>query len=127
MNNYFFIWSKIKGDLDKRCIISFKERDVFLCHLGLNIGSEQNGSGKSFLRPVLVLKKFNNKICLAIPLTTKNKIGEYYFSFKLKGVKNTLILSQIRLVDSKRFKYKKGFVTKKDFIKIKNKITKIIS
>ena len=82
----------------------FHEREIWWCKLGENIGFEQDGKGKSFSRPVVVYKKFNNEICLVLPLTTKNKNGKYYLPVMCKdGSTRSVILSQIRLIDSKRF------------------------
>jgi len=50
----------------------FNEQDIFFMYVGNNIGFEQDG-GKDFLRPVLVYKKFNNRVFLGIPLTFKSK------------------------------------------------------
>lgn len=36
----------------------FHEREVWWCSLGINVGFEQDGSGKDFLRPIVIIKKF---------------------------------------------------------------------
>lgn len=73
----------------------FKEREVWWCSMGVNIGDEQDGKGKTFLRPILVLKKFNRNIFVGIPLSTQLKDKPYYHHFEFKDVKQSLILSQI--------------------------------
>ena len=40
----------------------FHEREIWFCYLGTNVGFEQDGSDKDFLRPIVVIKKFNNQI-----------------------------------------------------------------
>jgi mRNA-degrading endonuclease toxin of MazEF toxin-antitoxin module len=106
----------------------FHEREVWFCILGENIGFEQDGSGKEFLRPVIIIKKFNNEICWCVPLTTKLKKGQYYFSFNLANNEvSTAILSQLRLVDVKRFQYKIGNVPKSDFAELKRKIRQFLA
>ena len=98
----------------------FHEQEVWFCSLGTNIGFEQDGRGDEFLRPVLVLKKFNNEIFWALPMTKNIKKGKYYYLVSLDGHKqSSLILSQIRLIDAKRLAYKIGFVKQQDFIIIK--------
>jgi mRNA interferase MazF len=105
----------------------FHEREVWFCIIGQNVGYEQDGSGDIFLRPVVVLKKFNNEIFWAIPLTTKSKEGKYYFSFRLGAHDpSTAILSQVRLVDAKRLQYKMGDITKDDFKELKAKIRQLL-
>jgi len=40
----------------------FHEREIWFCNLGLNIGFEQDGVGEDFLRPIIIIRKFNNEI-----------------------------------------------------------------
>lgn len=93
----------------------FREREVWFCALGVNVGFEQDGRGDSFLRPVLITKKFNNESFWGIPLTKNQKEGKYYFSFGLNREISTAIISQIRLIDAKRLYYKTGTISEKDF------------
>ena len=105
----------------------FHERGIWFCILGKNIGYEQNGSGKQFLRPVIILKRFNDKICLIVPLTMTSKKGIHYFNFSFIEDKiSTAILSQIRLIDSKRLVYKSGDISEDDFKELKEKLRKLI-
>jgi mRNA-degrading endonuclease toxin of MazEF toxin-antitoxin module len=96
--------------------------------LGENIGFEQDGTGKDFLRPVIALKKFNNEVLWCIPLITKKKTGKYYHSFVLqkKEEKSIAILSQVRLIDAKRLRYKMGESLPEDFEEIKRKIRQFL-
>lgn len=57
----------------------FHEREIWFSSLGENIGFEQDGSGEKFMRPVLILRKFNNEVIWALPLTRTDKTGKYYF------------------------------------------------
>lgn len=99
----------------------FHEREIWFCVLGLNIGFEQDGSGKEFLRPILVIKKFNNEVFWCLPLTKTIKKGKYYYQFHIEGKKDTstVVLSQIKLIDAKRLQYKIGDLHNTDFIEIK--------
>ena len=94
----------------------FHDREIWWCALGANIGFEQDGGGKDFLRPVIVFKKFNNEIFWAIPLTHTQKKSKYYFQF-VSGDKiiSAAILSQIRLVDARRLSHKLGNLSDDDF------------
>ena len=106
----------------------FSEREIWFCTMGENIGYEQDGRGENFLRPVLILKKFNNEVLWAIPLTTNNKVGKYYYNFKLKDKEpSTAILSQIRLIDGKRLQYKIGDMEQCNFEEIKIKIKQLLA
>lgn len=104
----------------------FHEREVWFCSLGENIGFEQDGSGDDFLRPIIVIKKFNHEIFWCIPLTTKMKSGDHYFSFTLNNKTSTAIMSQLRLVDAKRLHYKIGTILKTDFEDVKRKIRQFL-
>jgi mRNA interferase MazF len=90
------------------------------------VGDEENGKGGQFRRPVLVFKKFNNNIFWGIPMSTKNKENPYYIKVLLKDVVQSAIISQLRILDTKRLDYKIGYVSKTDFDLIKNKIMEVI-
>lgn len=65
MQKNFDYWNDLKKGIDKTEIVPEKfpkEREVWMSSLGQNIGYEQNGSGNNFIRPVLVIKKFNNQM-----------------------------------------------------------------
>ena len=105
----------------------FSEGEVWFCNLGTNIGFEQDGRGKEFLRPVIVIKKFNQEICWGLPLTRNQKNGKYYFNFALNGGISTAILSQIRLIDGKRLQYKIGDVSENDFREIRKRLARFLA
>ncbi|MSU56270.1 MAG: type II toxin-antitoxin system PemK/MazF family toxin [Candidatus Taylorbacteria bacterium] len=105
----------------------FHEREVWWCALGVNVGFEQDGGGKDFLRPVIVFKKFNKEIFWGIPLTNTKKDTEFYFQFTifqlsagdkdkdLKKIPSAAILSQMRLIDASRLSHKLGDIASVDF------------
>ena len=104
----------------------FKEREVWWCSLGVNVGDEQDGKGSSFTRPVLVLKKFNRNVFIGIPLSTQLKDNQFYHRIHFKGIEQSLLLSQIRLIDAKRFRDKMGELSPPEMEKIKEKLRKLI-
>ena len=125
----YAVWHTEKANLqENKTRPGFYEREVWFCSMGTNIGYEQDGRGSKFLRPVVVIKKFNKEILWAIPLTTKEKQGKYYFTFALgEGGLSTAILSQLRLIDAKRLEYKIGNISKSDFGILKLKLTQLIA
>lgn len=124
----FIDWHKIKRRVEKKeNRVYFQPRDIFFCSIGENVGFEQDGRGKEFLRPVVVVKKFNNEVFLGIPLTRTEKKGKYYFVFNLNNPKSVAILSQIRLFDAKRIKYKVGMINEKDFSVLKEKVKQLLA
>lgn len=81
----------------------YHERDVWWCSLGVNVGFEQDGTGVHGERPVLILKGFSKQVCLVVPLTTSKKKNPYHASLgKVEGRYAFAIISQIRLIDTKR-------------------------
>jgi mRNA interferase MazF len=119
-------WHDKKGVLNERKdvdAIFFREKEIWWVALGANIGFEQDGKGEEFRRPILILKKFNKFVVLAVPLTTKIKKNKYYIPCDLgDGTSRMAIISQIRLIDTKRFIDKLGFLKEESFSKIKNAI-----
>lgn len=104
----------------------FNQQDIFFMYIGKNIGFEQSG-GKDFLRPVLVYKKFNNRIFLGIPLTSKEKYDKFHYDFEyIKGTKSFAILSQVKLFDIKRAKFRDGKISKEDFQLLQEKFLSLI-
>jgi len=100
----------------------YHPRDIWWCRLGLNIGYEQDGKDNDFERPVLVLKAFG-KTCLVAPLTTSLQKHVYRIPIGLiEGKEATAILSQIKVVDTKRFSEKIGVLDKEIFNKIQKHI-----
>lgn len=94
---------------------------------GLNIGFEQDGKHENFERPCLIVKGFNKEVCLIIPLTTVCKNNRFQkFVGEFEGRKNYAILSQIRLIDTKRLINQMGFIQEKTLYEIKKAIWDII-
>lgn len=116
-----------KWNIEKKLIDSFEnkktfhEREIWFIKIGENVGFEQNGKGEEFLRPVIVYKKFSKNVFWGIPLTKSNKQGKFYANFVFKDARSSAILSQMRLFDSKRLKYKMGKMSAGDFNSVKEK------
>ena len=121
-------WSEVKIRTEsKKEIIFFKEREIYWANIGENIGFEQDGKGKDFMRPILIFRKYNNRLFLGIPLSTQLKEGSFFFNFQFISVKESCaLLVQARTYDVKRLDRKIGMINKNDFtlleIKMKNLI-----
>jgi mRNA-degrading endonuclease toxin of MazEF toxin-antitoxin module len=129
MKKDYKVWSNEKSNLHNEKIrANFHEREIWHCSAGENIGFEQDGQGETFLRPALILRKFNNEVLWMLPLTKTFKKGPYYFNFTfLEGITSSAILSQIRLIDAKRLQYKIGDMGPEDFAKIKEKFKQLLA
>lgn len=117
-------WNEIKKKIESsfRSSVYFRERQIWWGKLGLNVGVEQDGKGKDFARPFLIIKKFNKKCFLALPLSRKNKDNKYYYTFNLNGDYVSALISQIRFMDRKRLMYKIGIINEDSFDEIKKAI-----
>ncbi len=105
----------------------FYEGEIWFCSLGFNIGFEQDGKGEQFLRPTIIIKKFNKEIFLGVLLAKHKKDGKYYFSFKFNNQISAAILSQIRLIDGERLNYKIRNLNNNDFKEIKKRLAKLFA
>ena len=115
-------------DLYKNIHVYFHAREVWWCSLGLNIGSEQDGKGRNFSRPILVFKKFNKEIFWAIPLSTKIKSGRFYFPINISDdIERVAVLSQLRLIDVKRLITKIGMIFNENYTEIEKAVIKLCS
>ena len=129
MQKDYSIWTPVKKEINnldlrpKGC----REREIWICNLGENIGFEEDGKGNEFTRPVLILKVFNRNFCHVIPLSTTRKRGTYYYSFDgMTGIVSVALLSQSRPIDTMRLIRKVGYMNEEDFENVKNKIKKIL-
>ena len=81
-----------------------------------------------FIRPIVIIRKFNRKIFWAIPFISKIKEDlRYYFRYDFGEKYSVAILSQLRLIDEKRLVRKIDVMRKNNFIAMKQKINDIIS
>jgi mRNA interferase MazF len=120
-------WNVLKEKLhDDKINFRYRERDIFFMYVGANIGFEQDGD-KNFLRPVLVYKKFNKHVFLGIPLTSQIKENRFHYEFEYtKGTRSFAILSQIRLFDIKRAKFRDGQISRENFFDLQDNLLKLI-
>jgi len=96
-------WNKLKQRITKDFTRrDFNVRDVFWCHMGMNIGYETYGKGGLYTRPVLILQKYSTSTFLGMPLSSKCKDRPYYYNLNVKGKNVSGLVSQIRTLDSKR-------------------------
>lgn len=123
----FSAWFVLKSKLNNvnQSNFFFKEREVWWCSLGLNVGDEQDGKNQLFNRPVLVVKKFNNNLFYGLPMSTKNKKNPYYHQIELQGRVVSIILCQLRTLDKKRLQRRLGTVHPSDFNKVCENMKKL--
>jgi mRNA-degrading endonuclease toxin of MazEF toxin-antitoxin module len=128
MKKDFDKWHNKKSEVDeieKRPF--FHEREIWFCHMGINVGFEQDGSGEDFQRPVVIIRKFNNEVCWVVPLSKTVKRGRYYYAFPFDdNIISVAVVSQIRLLDVRRLSRRIGEMKEKDFSQLVNKIKALL-
>ena len=116
-------WNEKKKIIDQKIAtdhVFFSEREIWWGSLGLNIGFEQDGKNDDFERPLLIIKKFNRDIILVVPLTSAIKKNKFHHRLKSSG--SFVILSQIRLISTRRLLRRVEKITDPEFREIINKI-----
>ncbi len=127
MQKDFEAWSKRKKEINIGTANFYHERDIRWCSLGVNIGFEQDGTSKEFRRPVLILKGFSRYVCLVVPLTTSKKKNPYHVSIgTLEDKESFVIVSQLRLIDTKRLHDRLGVLDKESFEKIRKAVKELL-
>ncbi|MCC2630552.1 MAG: hypothetical protein K0S38_361 [Candidatus Paceibacter sp.] len=104
MQKDFDNWNRKKKQINNTASNKlYHQREVWWCSLGVNVGYEQDGKGDNKERPVLILRGFSRHVCLAVPLTTSAKINPFSIPIgMMNGRQNWAIISQVRLIDTKR-------------------------
>jgi mRNA interferase MazF len=124
------MWNVLKKRLNNTSSLKEKfpeEGEVWMCHLGNNIGFEQNGGGENFLRPILIVKKFNYQMFWCIPLSTKQKEISFYHNYTdLHGNKVSAILAQMKLLSTNRLRRKMYTISEEELTVIRKKIGKLL-
>lgn len=105
----------------------YHERDIWFCSLGVNVGFEQDGTGSNFDRPVVIIKGFSADTCFAVALTGHKREGKYYFPVgKVEDREASAVLSQVRIIDTKRLIRKIGVLNKQSFEELKKALQKVL-
>lgn len=102
-------WHPLKKQIEEDCKVpTIRQRDIWWCSIGVNIGVEQDGKNALYERPVLVVRKFNNRHFMGIPLTTQLKgfplrHTVFYRNNGASSIKEgQALLSQMRSYDAMR-------------------------
>jgi len=126
MNKDFDKWNTEKKQTNAEQPRLYTVREVWWCRLGVNVGSEQDGSGRAFLRPVVIVRGFGADTCMIIPLTTSSRRHPLRVPVGVvQGEEASAILSQIRVVDTRRLVEKVGFLDKGMFGRIRKTVRKL--
>ncbi|MEK7579383.1 MAG: type II toxin-antitoxin system PemK/MazF family toxin [Patescibacteria group bacterium] len=120
MQKDFDGWNELKKKIDGEKPRLYTVREIWWCRLGINIGSEQNGSGRVFLRPVVIIRSFGPTTCLVLPLTTSTRRHRLRVPIgKVQDIEASALVSQIRVIDTRRLVEKIGFLEKDVFVDLR--------
>ena len=120
----FDSWNHHKKELEQVDIpFYYKNREIWFCSIGANVGYEQDGKNAQFERPVLVLRKFNKFVFWGIPLSTRLKPDNtHYMTLKHQKLEFSAIISQLRLYDSRRLTRKLYMLDKVQYEQVKYRL-----
>ena len=119
-------WNIRKKKIEKNRWPYFKEWQIWNFSLWVNVWVESYWKWNDFARPVLVVKKFNNKMFFWIPLTTRNSWNKYIESiWNINWKESFLSISQLKIFSNKRLLNKISSLSKDDLLNIKQKIRDI--
>jgi mRNA interferase MazF len=124
MKKDFENWHKIKSAIhESEKSKRYHAREVWWCSVGVNIGFEQDGAGKEYQRPILILKGLSKDTCLVLPLTSSpEKHPMRIPAGVIEGKNASVVISQLRVVDTKRLTNKLGFIEKDIFEQIRKAV-----
>ena len=100
MQKDFDSWNEKKKKINNRKSSPFyHQRELWWCSLGVNVGFEQDGSGREDSRPILILTGLSKETCVAIPLTTSTNKHKLRPAIGLVEEKEAhALLSQIKVL-----------------------------
>ena len=126
-------WNEVKKETDKAQMhFKIKPREIFWVKIGQNIGHEEFGKGKEFVRPVIMIRQLTSDLFVGVPTTTTKKDSNDYFhnihytNHRKGEVHSVAMLLQFRTYSKKRLLSKMGTVNKNEFDVIVEKLKGII-
>ena len=110
-------WNRVLKRMNQRKRLPlFSEREIWMVAWGVCSGSELDGKGENFGRPVLVYKKLNRRKFFAIPMSSRTKDLPGWHIYK----KHSLVIEESRPLDANRLLKKKEKISVGEFEKVKN-------
>ena len=74
-----------------------------------------------------MIRKFNSNLFWGLPLTTQNKQNPYYLKITFMGREQSVIITQLRLMDTKRlYGQAIGKISSSDFEKVRQAIKNLL-
>ncbi len=123
MKKDYRAWDKHKQTLNEQeKVPTFRERELWWCGIGANVGDEEDGKNKRYERPVLIVRKFNRHLFWGVPTSLQMKDNPFYHAISFHGRQQSVLISQLRLWDSRRLSNKIGTLSRKQFNEVREAI-----
>ncbi len=117
-------WNELKQKIDiENKEMTFHNREVWWCSIGVNVDCEECGKNEFFDRPVLVFQKLARNKFYGVPLSTqKQRFENFYYVFSLSGKEAYALLDQMRVYSTNRMIRVIGKISIYTYIQIKIKM-----
>jgi mRNA-degrading endonuclease toxin of MazEF toxin-antitoxin module len=124
-------WTPVKAQINNRDEKlpnrGYKVGQIWWCSIGENIGSEEDGKGMHFARPVLIVAGYSRHLFIGIPLSTTKNRGTHYYPFTANdGEESVALLMQIRAFDTSRLRNRKTTISKEELAKIADEVKSLL-
>jgi len=123
-------WNEVKINVDEEERKKFyvNSREVWNVYLWKNIWYESFWKGDLFTRPVLVIKIVWSVVFVATMTTVWKDENKFYFKLDKKYFEKDsyITLSQVKILDKKRFIERIWKIDTDEFIEIKNNLKQIL-
>lgn len=103
-----------------------KAGEVHWVGLGKNLGSEIDGKGKRYARPMIVIKTINHNAFIGLPLTTKPHFWPGFLRVQFCDQEEFVILQQIRICSTKRVYNRMGRLDAATFNEIRKSLSEYL-
>lgn len=109
-------WNEVKKELDgSGTCRTIKEAEVWWYGAGRNVGTEINGKGGHFARPVVIVKKLSRYNFIGVPLTSQPHEGSWYAHFVFQGRDQYAVVAQVRNYSVARLYRRIGMLPELDY------------
>ena len=126
MQKDFDSWNKVKKQTNVERPRLYTVREIWWCRLGVNIGTEQDGGDRMFIRPVVILRAFGPDPVMVAALPPSELLHPLRIQVGvIQGEKASALLSQLRVVDTRRLIEKVGFLDKGTFTQLRKAVRKL--
>lgn len=121
-------WNSVKKRIhSEERKVSIRSGEIRWVSCGVNVGSEIDGKGESFTRPMLVVHVVGSVLALVVPFSTKIKTVAGYIPFEFQGREISLCVHQMRIISQRRILARKGRISEKRLRKVKSEIKKFFA